>query len=175
MNRTFRTCFAVACALATAPAANAAVYTACDIATVGAFGNRVHIRCDQPYPTTTIQYFAVPATKRDMANHVEAIALTAQVTGATVYVYFDPADTSGASIGCQASDCRLATAVEIHGVGPLASTPAARTIPPVAALTLPEPSEGSALLASSLALGALATRRQGSLRRSARHGIMPAR
>jgi hypothetical protein len=146
-------------ALAASPAAAAnSVYTGCHIMVVGTLTNRVHILCDQPYPGTGIQYFAVAASQRDHANQFVAIALAAQVTGATAYVYFDEADTSGSSIGCQATDCRLAKTLEIHGVGPLAS--AAHTLPAIAPVTLPEPERNAADLAAGLGVATLVARRR---------------
>lgn len=134
----------------------------CKLEAVGAWEDRVHVRCNTPYPSTSIYYFAVPASAREMASRVEAIGLVAQVTGATVYIYFDLADTSGTSFGCAASDCRSIASLEIHGVGPLVSAPASSMLGSVAMLTLPEPGAGLEVAASSIVLGTLAVRKRRS-------------
>ncbi len=132
----------------------------------------MHVRCNAPHPGSSIYYFAVPASAREMASRVEAIALVAQVTGANVRIYFNLADTSGSSFGCDAGDCRTVIGLEITGLGPLAGAPATSVLGSVAMLTLPEPGAGLEVAASSVALGTLAARkrrthvREGSARSS---------
>lgn len=151
----------VVCALAAfARPAAAEVFIDCHIQVVGTFETRVHILCDQPFPSTTIQYFATPASNREMASRMEAIGLVAQVTGASVFVYFNLADTSGSSFGCQASDCRKITGIEVHGVGPLVSSAGGRVAGSLAALTVPEPSGEDEALAATASLAWLLTRRR---------------
>ena len=68
--------------VASASSVRAEVYLNCDIRSVGAFGNRVHVLCDEPYTGTSISYFATPASDAAMASRMESIGLVAQVTGA---------------------------------------------------------------------------------------------
>jgi hypothetical protein len=120
----------------------------------------VHVHCNAPYSGSSIYYFAVPASAREMASRVEAIGLVAQVTDANVRVYFDLADTSGSSFGCSASDCRTLSGLEITGLGPLASAPGSSMLGSVAMLTLPEPGAGLEVAASSIVLATLAVRKR---------------
>jgi hypothetical protein len=160
MKRAFLFLFAAIAVLVSVPARAFDVYTSCDVDSVGAWADRVHVRCNAPYPGSTIYYFAVPATAREMASRVEAIGLVAQVTGANVRIYFNLADTSGSSFGCAAGDCRTVSGLEVTGVGPLASAPASSMLGSVAMLTLPEPGVGLEVAASSIVLGTLAVRRR---------------
>ena len=86
-----------------------AAETSCTPSNVIVFSNRVHIRCVET--VGGIQYFATPTADAAHAARVLSIISTATVAGRTVVVFYDPADTSGTSIGCQASDCRLIEAV----------------------------------------------------------------
>jgi hypothetical protein len=71
---------------------------------------RVHIHCAAA--VGGISYFAVSTTDTAYAARVLSTISTAQVAGRTLSIIYDPADLSGASIGCQTNDCRL-----ILGVG----------------------------------------------------------
>lgn len=159
MKREFFLVFAALAAFVSVPA-GAFELQSCKLEAVGTWENRVHVRCDTPYLASSIHYFAVPTSAREMASRVEAIGLVAQVTGATIYIYFNLADTSGTSFGCSASDCRTITALEIHGVGPLVSAPVGSMAGSVAMLTLPEPGPGLGVTTSSLALGTMAVRKR---------------
>ena len=86
-----------------------AAETSCTPSNVIVFGNRVHIRCVES--VGGIQYFAASTADAAHVARVLSILSTATVAGRTVVVFYDPADTSGASIGCQANDCRLIQAV----------------------------------------------------------------
>jgi len=140
---------------ASVPSASAEVFLSCDIQAVGSFGNRVHVLCDQPYTGTSISYFATPASDPAMASRMASIALVSQVTGAFARIYFDLGDTSGASFGCQASDCRKIQGIEVHGVGPLVASAGARKAAALAAITVPEPSGEYAALAVGAAIVSL--------------------
>ena len=71
---------------------------------------RVHIHCAAA--VDGISFFAVSTTDTAYAARVLSTISTAQVAGRTLSILYDPADLSGASIGCQTNDCRL-----ILGVG----------------------------------------------------------
>ena len=67
---------------------------------------RVVAHCAASYPTTNISWFAYPTSDSATASRMLSIFETAKATGSTVTFYFDTADTSGTSYGCQANDCR---------------------------------------------------------------------
>lgn len=66
---------------------------------------RVVAHCAAGY-SNTIFWFAYPTSDSANASRMLSVFETAKATGATVTFYFDTADTSGASYGCLASDCR---------------------------------------------------------------------
>jgi hypothetical protein len=70
---------------------------------------RQHVRCAAA--VGSIIYFAISTVETALAARVLSILTTAQVAGRTLIIRYDPADTSGTSIGCQANDCRLILAV----------------------------------------------------------------
>ena len=89
-----------------------AVYT-CVPRYVGAFPSRVHVLCTAP-AAGGISYFAV-CTEGNSATASRALSAftTAKVTGKSLQIYYTSADTSGTACGCLASDCRLASGVEV--------------------------------------------------------------
>ncbi len=95
-----------------ANAATADIFV-CTPVTVASFGNRVAVYCN---PTDgAINFFAV-CTAPDVSWAARALSLfaTAKVANKDLNIYFNPADTSGASCGCQTADCRAITGVEIR-------------------------------------------------------------
>ena len=158
MQRAILVICVVASAALARPAA-AEVFLSCNIQAVGTWENRVHILCDQPYSSTTVQYFATPTSNREMASRMQAIALVAQVTGASARIYFDLADTSGTAFGCNASNCRKLQGIEIHGVGPLVASTGGRTAASLATITVPEPRRQEGALAATVSLTLLIARR----------------
>ena len=86
-----------------------AAETSCTPSNVIVFSNRVHIKCVEI--VGGIQYFAAPTADAAHVARVLSIISTATVAGRTVIVFYNPADTSGTSIGCQANDCRLIQSV----------------------------------------------------------------
>jgi hypothetical protein len=85
----------------------------CTPVTVASFASRVAVYCNPP--DGALSFFAV-CTHPDLAWAARALSLmtTAKVAGKNLNIYFDPADTSGASCGCQTGDCRAITAVEVR-------------------------------------------------------------
>jgi hypothetical protein len=133
----------------------------CQVAGVGVYSQRVYVRCDQPYTGTSIVYFAVPASNRDLATRAQADGLVAQVTGTPVDIEFSLADLSGSGIGCSNVDCRLMSGLEIRGVGPLvARTAPGREAGALAAIVAPEPHASLEALAAGAVLVALVLRRR---------------
>jgi len=89
---------------------------ACTPQYTGSFATRVHIRCSNPTTVgaDTVYYWAVPTADRAEAARAMSLFITAIVTATPLYIYYDPADTSGPSIGCQTSDCRVAWGIELR-------------------------------------------------------------
>jgi hypothetical protein len=122
----FKSLFAsliLALPLAYAPAALAAdQFLSCKLASVAAFGGRVHVQCvipanhEEAEKFGSIRFFAiatnVSAQQDAYIDHVLAIANTAIATGHTVQVMFDFNDHSGAAFGCLDSDCRVLHAIQ---------------------------------------------------------------
>ncbi len=92
-----------------APSAPAAFFT-CNLDLIVSANVRVVGRCNPAY-NGTIFWFAFPTTDSANASRMLSVLESAKATGSTVTFYFDPADTSGVSYGCQASDCRAFWAV----------------------------------------------------------------
>jgi len=77
----------------------------CKPTQVAVFQNRVHVRCAANAPGG-IGYFAFKTSvNTEFANRLQALASTAQVSGKTLNIEFDP-NENGQSWGCNWSDCR---------------------------------------------------------------------
>lgn len=83
----------------------------CTPVNAGVFDTRIHVRCS--VAVSGIVYFAAPTSNNNRAARILAILSTAVAASHDLRIYYDPADTSGASIGCAASDCRLIQSVEL--------------------------------------------------------------
>lgn len=70
---------------------------------------RVHVRCAAAVGGIT--YFAAATQDAPYTARVLSVITAAQVAGRTLTILYDPADLSGAAIGCLTSDCRLIRAV----------------------------------------------------------------
>ena len=101
------------CGLSVAvPTASAAeVWVTCTPTGVATYPSRVHIRCAQSF--SGVVYFAYKASDSAGAARNMSMATSALIAGRNVRVLYDPADQSGASIGCQTNDCRLLRGLEI--------------------------------------------------------------
>ena len=86
-------------------AAAEAAEVSCTPENVAVFPTRVHVKCTTAF--SGIRYFAASTADAAHAARVLSLLSTALAAGRTVNVFYDPADTSGAGIGCQANDCRL--------------------------------------------------------------------
>ncbi len=80
---------------------------------VGVFTNRVHAHCNPA--AGVFQWFAACSTGSGSAyaSRVLSVFTTAKVTGKSVRVYYDTADTSGTACGCNAGDCRVVWGAEV--------------------------------------------------------------
>lgn len=70
---------------------------------------RVHVQCAAS--VSGIKYFAYPSDDANAVARVLTILTAARASGSDVIINYDPADTSGVSKGCNASDCRLIRAI----------------------------------------------------------------
>ena len=66
---------------------------------------RLQVRCDESF--SGVVYFAAPTADPAQAGRILSVIQTALVAGRTLIVNYEPADLSGAVIGCQSNDCRL--------------------------------------------------------------------
>ncbi|GAB4280611.1 MAG: hypothetical protein Kow0092_36210 [Deferrisomatales bacterium] len=87
------------------PAPARAAEVSCTPVNVGVFPSRVHVKCSASF--SGVQFFAASTADAAHAARVLSVLSTALAAGRTVNVFYDPGDTSGAAIGCQANDCRL--------------------------------------------------------------------
>ena len=89
---------------------------------VGLFLDRVHIYCSTTSPvggapalSSAIHWFAVPTTTDSAtASRFMSLLQTAMITAKPIWVFVDPNDTSGASFGCAAGDCRRLYGMEMR-------------------------------------------------------------
>lgn len=93
-------------------APDASTWVTCTPVEVGVYSTRIHVRCNESY--SGIRFFAYPVTNASAVSRYLSVLTTAQVAGRTLSVLYDPGDTSGTSIGCAASDCRLLQALLLH-------------------------------------------------------------
>ncbi len=95
-----------------ARATKSAQWSACTPARVAVFSSRVHVKCF--VANAGILYYAFPTKDQAAAARVLTILNSALLTGRSLSIFNDPADTtSGPPIGCQASDCRIIIALDI--------------------------------------------------------------
>ncbi len=117
MNRASRclsfVLFAAALATAVPSARAAGVWSDCVPVLTGSFANRIHVKCAASVGGG-IRWFAADTTKADFANRFMSLVNTALVSGKTLSVYYDPADTSGTAFGCEAADCRRVIGINMR-------------------------------------------------------------
>ncbi len=95
-----------------APGAANAQYACSGVLDVEVFTNRVLVHCSAALPApgspviNGINWFGVPTTDSASASRFLGLFQTALLSGKTLVLYLDPADTSGAAWGCDAADCR---------------------------------------------------------------------
>jgi len=112
-------------ASALAPAApNAQYWYQCNTSAtmhIGLFSNRIHVFCPTTSPIAgapaipTIFWFAVPtAPDSAAASRFLSLFQSATISGRTLWVQVDPADTSGTAFGCGSGDCRRVYGAELR-------------------------------------------------------------
>jgi hypothetical protein len=78
---------------------------------VATFSSRIHVRCAQSF--SGIVFFAYRSSDSAGAARYMSIATSALISGRNIRIFYDPADLTGAGIGCQTHDCRLLTGLEV--------------------------------------------------------------
>lgn len=68
-------------------------------------GKRIHVKCSPA--NGAIQWFALGVNNEGEANRMLSILSTAFALQKKLTIWYNPNDTSGASIGCNPNDCRL--------------------------------------------------------------------
>ena len=81
----------------------------CTPVEIATYQVRLHVRCAAAVGGIT--FFAVGTLDTANASRVLAVLTAAQIAGRTLNILFDPADQSGAAIGCATADCRLIRAI----------------------------------------------------------------
>ena len=96
-----------AAGIAAVPALGAPVDVFCtpNQVVVSAEAPRLQVRCDESFGG--VVYFAAPTADPAQASRILSVIQTALIAGRTLIVNYEPADLSGAGIGCQSNDCRL--------------------------------------------------------------------
>ena len=111
--RTWSTTAACVAMFGTASGAGAAeTSVTCTPTGVATFPSRVHIRCSQSF--SGVAFFAFGSNDAAAASRNMSLATSALISGRNVRIFYDPADQSGASIGCNVNDCRLLRGLEIR-------------------------------------------------------------
>lgn len=88
----------------------------CKPTEVAVFANRIHVRCSEPALDggDAIWFWAVSTVDAQHANRFLSTVATAFVSRRKLVLGFDPGDTSGASFGCLAHDCRVPWKIAIY-------------------------------------------------------------
>jgi hypothetical protein len=72
---------------------------------------RIHVKCAAA--TENIIYFAVGTENAEVAHNVLTVLLAAKTSGQALSIVYNPDNTQGEEIGCQAADCRLIISVSL--------------------------------------------------------------
>jgi hypothetical protein len=91
--------------VAARPSRAAEEWISCDPVEVANYENRIHVRCAAA--VGGIRFFARSNSNAADVSRYLSTLLAAQIAGRTLSILYDPSDTSGASIGCAESDCRI--------------------------------------------------------------------
>jgi hypothetical protein len=96
---------AILCGLTAGTAPAQAAIIKCQPDEVAVWSNRIHVRCEAA--VAGVSYFAVPVSDAAHAARMLSVISTAVVAGRAMLLTYEPSDTSGTSIGCPISNCRL--------------------------------------------------------------------
>jgi len=105
-------CAALAIGTVAAPAWASPIWISCTPASTATFQSRIHVKCAAS--VGGVSYFAASSSDWAYAARILSIAESAQVGGRTLDILYDPADLSGASIGCLTADCRLIQGISLR-------------------------------------------------------------
>jgi hypothetical protein len=83
----------------------------CNPVDVSVFANRIHVRCSPG--DGSILFFALGTTNTGHTNRTLSMLSTAFIAQKKLAILYDPADVSGANVGCQTKDCRLIIGVTV--------------------------------------------------------------
>jgi hypothetical protein len=83
----------------------------CTVSGVAVFDNRIHVRCSVPVGGFT--FFAVAVSNSANAARLLTLFNSARTYNRQLSIWYDPNDLTGASFGCQNSDCRVARGAEL--------------------------------------------------------------
>ena len=83
----------------------ASTFYTCTSTEVATYPERIHVRCSVA-ASGGIVFFAVPTANSAHAARMLTVLMMAHLTAKPIIIEYDPADTSGTSFGCGASDCR---------------------------------------------------------------------
>ena len=101
--------FVLGMVLGSTRAQAAETFVSCTPVQIMTYQVRVHVKCAAAIGG--VVFFAVSTQDSAHAARVLSVITAAQVAGRTPTILYDPADLSGAAIGCQTNDCRLIRAV----------------------------------------------------------------
>ena len=87
-------------------------WVSCTPVGTASYQGRVHVKCAAS--VGGISYFAASTSDWAYVGRILSIGETAQVGGRTLDILYDPADLSGAAIGCATLDCRLIQAISLR-------------------------------------------------------------
>jgi hypothetical protein len=87
----------------------AETWISCTPREIMTYQGRIHVKCAAS--VGGVRFFAISTQDSANAARVLSVITAAQVAGRTLTILYDPADLSGAAIGCQTNDCRLIRAV----------------------------------------------------------------
>ena len=80
-------------------------FVSCDPVAVATFASRIHVRCAASVGGGVF-FFAHSTQNAVEVQRLLTVLTAAQVAGRTLSILTDLSDTSGASFGCGAADCR---------------------------------------------------------------------
>ncbi|NOZ71330.1 MAG: hypothetical protein GXP38_05355 [Chloroflexi bacterium] len=88
------------------------VWVFCTTNSIGVFENRIHVLCNESF--SGIRYFAYPTANAAVVARFLSVLTSAQVSGRTLRILYDPADHNGSAYNCAVSDCRPLQAVALY-------------------------------------------------------------
>jgi hypothetical protein len=103
---------ALAIAALAAPAWASSTWISCTPVNTATYQSRVHVKCAAS--VGGISYFAASTSDWAYVARILSIGESALLGGRTLDILYDPADVSGAGIGCATVDCRLIQGIAIR-------------------------------------------------------------